>query len=102
MDKELAQVMVCIFQNCSSLLNHTIWLMDSHSKDAGAALEHREAVVRVMAELGTQLLYPIYDKYPDLDPSSPTFIGDRLAQSPVKPLQVDNQPDPPNPGDRKS
>jgi hypothetical protein len=75
--------------------------MDSHSKDAEAALEHRKAVVRVMAELGTQLLYPIYDTYPDLDPSSPTFTGDRLAQSPIKPLQGEEHSDPPEPDDRK-
>jgi hypothetical protein len=101
MDKELAQVLACILQGCSGLLNHTVWLMKCHGTEE-EFLEHRKAVARVMAELGINLLYPIYDEYPDLDPSSPTFSGERLGQSPEKPPQVENPPGMPDPGDRNS
>jgi hypothetical protein len=101
MDKELAQVLACTLQGCSGLLNHTVWLVKRHGTEE-EFLKHRKAVARVMSELGINILYPIYEEYPDLDPSSPTFSGDRLGQSSEKLPQGENHPDLPDPGDRVS
>ncbi len=98
MDKELAQVLACALQGCSGLLNHTVWLVKHHGTEEDF-LKHRKAVARVMSELGIHILYPIYEEYPDLDPSSPTFSGERLVQSPESLPQGEKRPDLPDPGD---
>ena len=100
MNKELAQVLACTLQGCSGLLNHTVWLMKQHGTET-EFLKYRKAVARVMAELGDQLLYPIWMEYPDLDPTSDTFSGDRLVPSPAA-IQVETKPKPPESGDQNA
>ena len=74
LEKEIAQQCASIFQACSGLLDHIVWLMKHHGTEA-EYLRHRKAVAEVLAELRTKLLIPIYVKYPNLDPSLPTPKG---------------------------
>jgi len=75
MKKELAQQMAFILRHCSDLLVHTTWMMKCHGTEE-EALEHQKAVARVLAELGVELLYPIYHEYPDLEPPGPPSSED--------------------------
>jgi hypothetical protein len=54
--------------------------MEQHGTDAQLQ-EHRKAVAQVLTELGTELLYPIYQEYPDLEPPSPTPTDDHEGES---------------------
>ena len=80
MNKELARQLAYIYQQSSGLLVHTIWLMEHHGTEAQLQ-EQRMAVARVLTELGTELLYPIYQEYPDLEPPSPTPSDDHESES---------------------
>jgi hypothetical protein len=100
-NKELAAGMACVLHYCSSLINHTVWLMDNHGTEAESQ-RHRQAVARVMAELETQILRPIYNEYPNLDPSSPTFDLDSLAESPGELPRVENHSELRDPDGQKS
>lgn len=84
MNKELARQLAYIYQQSSGLLVHTIWLMEHHGTEAQLQ-EHRKAVAQVLTELGTQLLYPIYHEYPDLEPPSLTPSDDHEGGSGEKP-----------------
>jgi hypothetical protein len=99
--KELAEAIACVFQECSSLINHTVWLMNNHGTEEESQ-RHRQAVARVMAELEAQILHPIYKEYPNLDPSSPTFDLDRVAEPPGELLQVESCSELRDPDDQKS
>ena len=77
-EKEIAQQCASIFQHCSGLLDHIVWLVKHHGTEA-EFLRHRTAVAEVLADLRTKLLIPIYVKYPDLDPSA-TIDRRRPAQ----------------------
>lgn len=101
MDKELARQMAFILQQSSGLLVHMLWLVERHGTEA-EYLEHRKAVAHVLAELGINLLYPIYREYPDLEPALPPSSEDHEGQSSEKPPQVENPPGMPDPGDRHS
>ena len=68
--KELDQQFASIYQYCSGLLNHIVWLT-KHQGTEAEFLRLKRAVAEVLAELGTKLLSPIYAKYPDLAPSPP-------------------------------
>lgn len=84
MNKELARQLAYLYQQSSGLLVHTIWLMEQHGTETQLQ-EHRKAVAQVLAELGAELLYPIYHEYPDLEPPSPTPGDDHEAQASEKP-----------------
>jgi hypothetical protein len=90
MEKELAQHLAYILQHCSGLLDHTVWLMKRHGTEA-EFLQHRDAVAQVLAELGIQLLYPIWREYPDLEPALPPSSGDQEEPSSEKSPQEENQ-----------
>ena len=66
-DKELARQLAYLYQQASGLLVHTICLMEHHGPEAQRS-EQKLAVARLLTELGTELLYPIYRAYPDLEP----------------------------------
>ena len=101
MKKELAQHLAYVLRHCSGLLDHTVWLMKCHGTEA-EFLQHRKAVGHVLAELGIQLLYPIWREYPDLEPALPPSSEDHEGQSSEKLTQGENHPDLSDPGDRNS
>lgn len=75
MDKDLARQLAYIYQQSSGLLVHTIWLMERHGTKEQAE-EQRKSVAQALTTIGVELLYPIYDKYPDLEPPSPPATKD--------------------------
>jgi hypothetical protein len=101
MEKELAQQVAYLLRGCEGTLVHTLWLVKRHGTEE-EFLKHRRALGHVLAELGMQILYPIYAQYPELDPTRPTSSGEHETQSSEKPLQGEEPPDPPDPDDQKS
>ena len=84
MNKELARQLAYIYQQASGLLVHTIWLMEHHGTEAQLQ-EQRKSVAKVLTELGSELLYPIYQEYPDLEPPPPAPSDDHEGESGEKP-----------------
>lgn len=85
MDEDLAARIANFLESCSSLLDHTVWMVKHHGTEE-AFQAHRDAVARVRNALGSELLSPIYEQYPHLDPSSPAFRDGGLTKPPEDPV----------------
>jgi hypothetical protein len=83
MDKELARQLAYLYQQSSGLLVHTIWLLERHGTKEQAE-EQRRSVAQALTTIGVELLYPIYHKYPDLEPPAPPATNDDNDLSPSK------------------
>ena len=75
-DKELAAIVTYFLRTTSAALIHTIWMVKGHGTEE-EFVKYRLAVCYVLAAMGEEISWYIDDKYPDIDPKSPAFIGDR-------------------------
>lgn len=88
MDKDIATRMAYISRSCAGLLRHTVWLVKQQGTEEDF-INYKKAMGRVLAELQTRLLDPIYAEYPDLDHKSPAFSGSSAYQLEEKYLPED-------------
>jgi len=101
MNKELAEQVLCILQDCGGLLSHTVWLM-KHLASEEEHLKYQRRVAYVYGELLSELVAPIDIEHPDLDPFSSKSSGKQPGQSSEETPQAEKCPDVPEPGDQNS
>jgi hypothetical protein len=75
-DKELAAVVMYFLRITSGALIHIVWLLLRHGSQE-EFIKYRMSVGYILSEIQDQILCHIDDKYPDLDTSSPSYMGDR-------------------------
>lgn len=83
MDKDIANRIAYISRQCAGLLRHTVWLVKQQGTEE-EFVDYKEAMGRVLVELQTRILDPLYAEHPELDPKSPTYsgsYGERMMES---------------------
>lgn len=101
MNKELAEQVLCLLQDCGGLLSHTVWLMKHHASEE-EHLRYRKRVAYVYGELLSELVAPITIEHPDLDPFPSKPKGEQPGQSPEETPKGEKQQDVPDSADGNS